>query len=130
MRIRRNIIAPLILTIGAVGSLVAIPAVSALSAVTPATTVVAAQPDGFIYMGWNTEPGQPPAAIPPIGCGLLAFAMGWRKFSPNELRIFPVDHSIAPDAGHLAAVSVTTGPSAKGCTWIAILISCPQWRPT
>lgn len=54
MRIRRNIIAPLILTIGAVGSLVAIPAVSALSAVTPATTVVASatmQPDGFIYMG-------------------------------------------------------------------------------
>jgi hypothetical protein len=54
MRIRRNIIAPLILTIGAVGSLVAIPAVSALSAVTPATTVVASgtmHPDGFIYMG-------------------------------------------------------------------------------
>ena len=32
MRIRRNIIAPLILTIGAVGSLVAVPAVSALTA--------------------------------------------------------------------------------------------------
>jgi len=41
MRIRRNIIAPLILTIGAVGSLVAVPAVSALTAVTPATTAVA-----------------------------------------------------------------------------------------
>ena len=35
MRIRRNIIAPLILTIGAVGSLVAVPAVSALTAVPP-----------------------------------------------------------------------------------------------
>jgi hypothetical protein len=33
MRIRRNIIAPLILTIGAVGSLVAVPAVTALTAV-------------------------------------------------------------------------------------------------
>ena len=41
MRIRRNIIAPLILTIGAVGSLVAVPAVSALTAVTTATTAVA-----------------------------------------------------------------------------------------
>ena len=41
MRIRRNIIAPLILTIGAVGSLVAVPAVTALTAVTPATTAVA-----------------------------------------------------------------------------------------
>jgi hypothetical protein len=41
MRIRRNIIAPLILTIGAVGSLVAVPAVSALTAVTPAATAVA-----------------------------------------------------------------------------------------
>ena len=35
MRIRRNIIAPLILTIGAVGSLVAVPAVTALTAVAP-----------------------------------------------------------------------------------------------
>jgi hypothetical protein len=41
MRIRRNIIAPLILTIGAVGSLVAVPAISALTAVAPATTAVA-----------------------------------------------------------------------------------------
>ena len=41
MRIRRNIIAPLILTIGAVGSLAAVPAISALSAVAPATTAVA-----------------------------------------------------------------------------------------
>jgi hypothetical protein len=41
MRIRRNIIAPLVLTIGAVGSLAAVPAVSALTAATSATTVVA-----------------------------------------------------------------------------------------
>ena len=54
MRIRRNIIAPFILTIGAVGSLVAVPAVSALTAVTPASTAVATsaiQPDAFGYMG-------------------------------------------------------------------------------
>jgi hypothetical protein len=41
MRIRRNVIAPLILTIGAVGSLVTVPAVTALTAVTPATVAVA-----------------------------------------------------------------------------------------
>jgi hypothetical protein len=54
MRIRRNVIAPLILTIGAVGSLVAVPAVSALTAVAPASTVVASatmSPDAFGYMG-------------------------------------------------------------------------------
>ncbi len=50
MRIRRNIIAPLVVTIGAVGSLVAVPAVSALTAVSPATTVVASSivPAGVI----------------------------------------------------------------------------------
>jgi hypothetical protein len=48
MRIRRNVIAPLILTIGAVGSLVAAPAVAALSAVTPATGTVASSP-GYVY---------------------------------------------------------------------------------
>jgi hypothetical protein len=54
MRIRRNVIAPLILTIGAVGSLVAVPAVTALTAVTPAATGVAAvtyNPDAYGYMG-------------------------------------------------------------------------------
>ena len=54
MRIRRNIIAPLILTIGAVGSLVAVPAISALSAVAPAATSVAIghpTPDVVGYMG-------------------------------------------------------------------------------
>ena len=54
MRIRRTIIAPLILTIGAVGSLVAVPAVTALTAVSPAVTTVASghiSPDAFGYMG-------------------------------------------------------------------------------
>ena len=54
MRIRRNIIAPLILTIGAVGSLVAVPAVSALTAVTSTTTAVATgpiSPDAIGYHG-------------------------------------------------------------------------------
>ena len=51
MRIRRNIIAPLILTIGAVGSLVAVPAVTALTAVTPAAASVAASPGAVIYHG-------------------------------------------------------------------------------
>jgi hypothetical protein len=54
MRIRRNIIAPLILTVGAVGSLVAVPAVTALTAVTPATSAVVAggmTPDAIGYYG-------------------------------------------------------------------------------
>jgi hypothetical protein len=54
MRIRRNIIAPVILTIGAVGSLVAVPALAALTAAAPATAVVASAktaPDVIGYMG-------------------------------------------------------------------------------
>jgi hypothetical protein len=54
MRIRRNIIAPLILTIGSVGSFAAIPAVTALTAVTPATSAVVAahiSPSVIGYMG-------------------------------------------------------------------------------
>jgi hypothetical protein len=54
MRIRRNIIAPLVLTIGAVGSLVAIPAVSALSVAAPAAVAAAhgtATPGVVGYMG-------------------------------------------------------------------------------
>ena len=52
MRIRRNIIAPLILTIGAVGSLVAVPAVAALTSVAPAATSVAVAPtsDAWVYL--------------------------------------------------------------------------------
>jgi len=49
MRIRRNIIAPLILTIGAVGSLAAVPAVTALTAVTPATSAVAMGSNAYGY---------------------------------------------------------------------------------
>jgi len=45
MRIRRNILAPLILTVGAVGSLVAVPV---MTAVTPAVTTVAASPGAII----------------------------------------------------------------------------------
>jgi hypothetical protein len=54
MRIRRNIIAPLVLTIGAIGSLAAVPAVTALTAVTPAAAVVAsgnASPNAIGFMG-------------------------------------------------------------------------------
>jgi hypothetical protein len=51
MRIRRNIIAPLILTIGAVGSLVAVPVMAVAAAATPAATAVATgnpAPDAII----------------------------------------------------------------------------------
>jgi hypothetical protein len=54
VRIRRNIIAPLILTIGTVGSLLAAPAVTALSAVTPAAAPMASgtvSPDVIGYHG-------------------------------------------------------------------------------
>ena len=51
MRIRRNIIAPLILTIGAVGSLVAIPVVSALVPAATAVATASPSPDVIGYMG-------------------------------------------------------------------------------
>jgi hypothetical protein len=54
MRIRRNVIAPLVLTIGAVGSLVAVPAVTALTAVSSSTSAVVAggaSPDVVAYHG-------------------------------------------------------------------------------
>jgi hypothetical protein len=54
MRIRRNILAPAILTIGTVGSLVAGPVLAITSAVTPAATGVAAvsaSPNAQIYHG-------------------------------------------------------------------------------
>jgi hypothetical protein len=54
VRIRRNVIAPLVLTIGAVGSLVAVPAVTALTAVAPSVSAVAAghmSPDAIYYQG-------------------------------------------------------------------------------
>jgi hypothetical protein len=49
MRVRRTIIAPLILTIGAIGSLVAAPAVTALTQAVPAATSAAANPDAYVY---------------------------------------------------------------------------------
>jgi hypothetical protein len=49
MRIRRDIIAPLILTLGAVGSLAAVPAVTALTAVAPATNAVAMSSNAYGY---------------------------------------------------------------------------------
>ena len=49
MRIRRTIIAPLILTVGAIGSLVAAPAVAAMTSVAPAATSVASSGNAYIY---------------------------------------------------------------------------------
>ena len=49
MRIRRTVIAPLILTIGAVGSLVAAPAVAALTSVAPTATSVAYGSNVYYY---------------------------------------------------------------------------------
>jgi hypothetical protein len=52
MRIRRTIIAPVILTLSAIGSLVAVPAVAALTSVAPAASSVAsgtASPDAYTY---------------------------------------------------------------------------------
>ncbi len=52
MRIRRTIIAPVIVTIGAVGSLVAVPAAAALTSVAPAATSVASSvpaPNAYTY---------------------------------------------------------------------------------
>ena len=49
MRIRRTIIAPVILTIGAVGSLVVAPAVAAMASAAPATATVAASGSVYYY---------------------------------------------------------------------------------
>ena len=49
MRIRRTVIAPLILTIGAVGALVAAPAVAALTSVAPTATSVAYGSNVYYY---------------------------------------------------------------------------------
>lgn len=53
MRVRRNLIAPIILTIGTVGSLVAGPVLAFTTAAAPAATSVAAaqiSPDAFYYL--------------------------------------------------------------------------------
>jgi hypothetical protein len=49
MRIRRTIIAPVILTISAVGSLVAAPAVAAMASAAPAAATVAASSSVYYY---------------------------------------------------------------------------------
>jgi hypothetical protein len=49
MRIRRNVIAPLILTIGAIGSLVAAPAVAAMASAAPTAATVAANSNVYYY---------------------------------------------------------------------------------
>jgi hypothetical protein len=54
MRIRRTIIAPVILTIGALGSMAAVPAVAALTSAAPAATSVASStlsPNAYTYHG-------------------------------------------------------------------------------
>jgi hypothetical protein len=53
MRIRRNVLAPAILTIGTIGSLVAGPVLALTTAAAPASTAVAisARPDAVHYEG-------------------------------------------------------------------------------
>ncbi len=119
MRIRRNIIAPLILTIGAVGSLVAVPAVAALTAVAPAATAVAsgtASPRCHRPHGVNTAPGQRPAVDSPNRLRAAGFRLERRKIRGEELRIFFAGIRQCLSSGHLATVSVTAGPSVKRCT--------------
>jgi hypothetical protein len=49
MRIRRTVIAPLILTIGAIGSLVAAPAVAAMASAAPTAATVAYSSNVYYY---------------------------------------------------------------------------------
>jgi hypothetical protein len=49
MRIRRTVIAPLILTIGTIGSLVAAPAVAAMTSTTQTVASGTALPDAYVY---------------------------------------------------------------------------------
>jgi hypothetical protein len=50
VRIRRSIIAPLVLSVGALAG-AAVPVVSALTAVTPAAVSASPSPNAIIYMG-------------------------------------------------------------------------------
>ena len=82
MRIRRNIIAPLILTIGAVGSLVAVPAVTALTAVDPGRhrSGIGSQRTrchGIHGMKYHARPAARRRF--PVDCGQLALAKEQRK---------------------------------------------------
>ena len=72
-------------------------------------------------------PGRPPAVDFPIDSGLLAFAVK-RELIGGRTENFFYGALGDGSAGHLAAVFVTAGPSAKRSTRIAILISCPQRR--
>ena len=49
MRVRRTIIAPVILTISALGSLVAVPAAVALSSAAPAAAAASVAPNAYTY---------------------------------------------------------------------------------
>ena len=49
MRIRRTVIAPLVLTIGAIGSLVAAPAVAAMASAAPTAATVAMGGNVYYY---------------------------------------------------------------------------------
>jgi hypothetical protein len=52
MRIRRTVLAPVILTIGAIGSLVAVPAMAFATVAAPAATSVGAMsPNAYVYEG-------------------------------------------------------------------------------
>lgn len=54
MRIRRSILAPIVLTVGTVGSLAVAPTMAILSSTAPAATAVAASspsPNIFVYHG-------------------------------------------------------------------------------
>ena len=91
MRIRRNIIAPLILTIGAVGSLVAVPAVDRPDRRDPCHHSVAAgtaSPDVIGHMGEILAPGQPPAVDSPNRLRAAGFRQERRKIRGKELTIF------------------------------------------
>ena len=66
MRIRRNVIAPLILTIGAVGSLVAVPAVTALTAVASSTSAVVTGSASPNASSITAEIKSPASRLPPI----------------------------------------------------------------
>ena len=54
MRIRRNILAPAILTLGTVGSLVAGPVLALTTTAAPATVAVASSTIKPAVIGWHT----------------------------------------------------------------------------
>jgi hypothetical protein len=130
MRIRRTVIAPIIITFGAVGSLVAVPAVTAISAVTPTAVVVATGPDAIIVHAWNKRPASRPPSIDPIDCGLLAF-VGVTWCPGDRFREYFARAMLQrPLPAGCAGVSVTRGASASRGTHIAKLTNNSQWKST